>query len=309
MKICFLFPGQGAQYPGMVKDLWEASGGVRELFESASDQTSIDLERLIFEGSEAELKATDKTQIAVTLANLSVSLALRERGIECSGCAGFSLGEYGALHEAGVIRSEDIFSIVKIRGRLMEDASRALDTPSGRAGMAAVIGLSYEEAAEVLKKNQGLQAYLALHNSPSQIVISGTADALKIAQELFDTAGAMKYVALKTSGPFHSPLLEQASLDFSQALASFAFSDPGKPVYSNVTGRLIESGDEARLLCGQQIVSTIQWVAEEQSILDEGYDRFLEVGPGAVLTGLWKRFHKKIRCEPAGKLEQIEKIC
>ena len=308
MKICFLFPGQGAQYPGMARDLWEANNSVRELFELASDQTSLDLKKLLFEGSEEELKATDKTQIAVTLANLAAAVVVRERGIECDACAGFSLGEYAALHEAGVIRRQDLFPIIKIRGELMERASRALDSDAGRAGMAAVIGLSYEEAEQALRGADGLRVYLALHNSPIQIVVSGTARDLQAAEEIFDKAGAMRYIRLKTSGPFHSPLLEEARRGLQEALADYAFADPVKPVYSNVTGRRIGSGAEAKELCAMQIVSTIRWVAEEQSLLNDGCDRLLETGPGTVLTGIWKSFYKKFKCEPAGKLEQIEAL-
>ena len=148
MKTCFLFPGQGAQYPGMGKDLWDASDKVKELFRQASDASGMDLTRLLFEGSEEELKATDKTQVAVTLVNVAASLACRERGLEPAGFAGFSLGEYTALYEAGVLRLEDLFPIVKTRGLLMEKASRGADTAGGRAGMAAVIGLGYPSGPE-----------------------------------------------------------------------------------------------------------------------------------------------------------------
>ena len=126
--------------------------------------------------------------------------------------------------------------------------------------------------------------------------------------EVFEKAGAMRYIRLKTSGPFHSPLLEEARRGLQEALADYAFADPVKPVYSNVTGRRIGSGAEAKELCARQIVSTIRWVAEEQSLLDDGCDRLLETGPGTVLTGLWKSFYKKFKCEPAGKLEQIEAL-
>ena len=159
MKNCFLFPGQGAQYPGMGKDLWESSGKVKELFDTASEVVKMNLKDLLFKGSEEELKATDKTQVTVTLVNLAAGIALKERGIEASGCAGFSLGEYSALHEAGVIGLEELFSIGKSRGELMEKASRNLDARAGagggRAGMAAVLGLPYEEAVGVLEKLAG----------------------------------------------------------------------------------------------------------------------------------------------------------
>jgi len=308
VKTCFLFPGQGAQYPGMGKDLWEASDKVKELFRQASDASGMDLTRLLFEGSEEELKATDKTQVAVTLVNVAAGLACRERGIEPAGFAGFSLGEYTALYEAGVIRMEDLFPIVKTRGLLMEKASRGADTPGGRAGMAAVIGLGYPEALAALDSLKGEKVGLANYSSPSQVVLSGTAEGLAKAEAAFKAAGAKRFIVLKVSGPFHSPLLEEARRGLEEALAGYAFSDPAKPVYSNVTGKRISSGEEARRLCVRQVVSTVLWVEEEKSLLADGFQRCLEVGPGSVLAGLWKAFSKDVPCLPAGKQEEIAKI-
>ncbi|UCF95933.1 MAG: ACP S-malonyltransferase [Spirochaetaceae bacterium] len=310
MKTCFLFPGQGAQYPGMAKDLWETSAKVKDLFSLASDATSMDLQRLLFEGSEEELKATDNTQVAVTLASVAASLVCKEKGIEPEGAAGFSLGEYSALHEAGVIALEDLFPIVKVRGQLMEKAARALDRPGsdGKAGMAAVLGLDYTKATDVLKRLEGKQVYLANYSSPSQIVLGGTAEGLAEAENAFKEAGARRVVVLKVSAPFHTPLLEEARKGLEEILAGTTFSDPVKAVYANVTGKRIASGEEARQLCIRQAVSTVCWVDEEQSLLDDGFTRLLEVGPGSVLGGLWKAFSQAYPCLPAGKLEDIEKI-
>jgi [acyl-carrier-protein] S-malonyltransferase len=308
VKTCFLFPGQGAQYPGMGKDLWDASDKVKELFRRASDASGMDLQRLLFEGSEEELKATDKTQVAVTLASVAASLACRERGLEPAGFAGFSLGEYTALYEAGVLRLEDLFPIVKTRGILMEKASRAADTPGGRSGMAAVIGLGYPEAVKALEPLKGSQVSLANHSSPSQVVLSGTAEGLSAAEAAFKAAGARRFIVLKVSGPFHSPLLEEARRGLEEALAKVTFTDPRSPVYSNVTGKRIGSGEEARQLCVRQVVSTVRWVDEESSILADGFQRCLEVGPGTVLGGLWKAFSKDVPCLPAGKQAEISAI-
>jgi [acyl-carrier-protein] S-malonyltransferase len=310
MKTCFLFPGQGAQYPGMAKDLWESSARVKELFTLASDATSMDLRRLLFEGSEEELKATDNTQVAVTLASVAAGLVCKEKGIDPEGFAGFSLGEYSALYEAGVLALEDLFPIVKIRGQLMEKAARALDTPGsdGRAGMAAVLGLDFAKAEEVLDTLEGKQVFLANYSSPSQIVLGGTAEGLAEAEEAFKEGGARRYVVLRVSAPFHTPLLEEARKGLEEVLSGYTFKDPLKAVYANVTGKRIASGEEARILCVRQAVSTVRWVDEEQSLLDDGFTRFLEVGPGSVLGGLWKAFSRDYPCLPAGKLEDIEKI-
>jgi [acyl-carrier-protein] S-malonyltransferase len=306
MKTCFLFPGQGAQYPGMAKDLWEASQTVRDLFRTASDSSGMDTEKLLFESSAEDLKATDKTQIAITLASLCSSALAREKGIAPQGCAGFSLGEYAALCEAGVIRLEDVFPIVKIRGDIMEKTARGMDSQAGAPGMAAVLGIPAEKVAstvEVLKDG----VYVSNHNSPSQMVISGTAEGLAKAEVALKAAGARRIVRLSISGPFHSPLMSQARKEFDEALVPFVFSDPRLPVYSNVTGKTIRSGAEAKELCGRLLVSMVRWVSVEESLLGDGFDRFLETGPGTVLAGLFKGLSPQARCTAAGTLEGIEK--
>jgi len=307
MKTCFLFPGQGAQYPGMAKDLWEASQTVRDLFRKASDASGMDTAKLLFESSAEDLKVTDKTQVAITLASLCSSTVAREKGITPQGLAGFSLGEYAALCEAGVIRLEDMFPIVKIRGDLMEKAARGLDSTAGAPGMAAVLGIPAERAASAVEALGKDGVFVANHNAPAQVVISGTAEGLAKAEVALKAAGARRIVRLSVSGPFHSPLMSHARREFDEALAPFAFSDPLLPVYSNVTGRVIRSGAEAKELCGKQLVSTVRWVAVEESLLRDGFDRFLETGPGTVLAGLFRGLSPEARCSAAGTLEGIVK--
>ncbi len=307
MKTCFLFPGQGAQYPGMARDLWESSAKARDLFEIASDALQIDAKKLLFESSDEDLKATDKTQVAMTLACLCSSAVLKERGASPAACAGFSLGEFAALCEAGVLRVADVLSIVRIRGQLMEKASRQLDSTDGAPGMAAVLGLPAQKVVDALKPLAAEGVYPANHNSPSQVVVSGTARGLAAAEKELKAAGARRLVRLQVSGPFHSPLLEEARAGFDEALARFSFSDPVVPVYSNVTGKRIGSGEEARRLCGQQLVSMVRWVDVQEALLADGCDQFLEAGPGTVLTGLLRALRPEARCAPAGTLEAIAK--
>ena len=237
MKTCFLFPGQGAQYPGMGKDLFDASASVRELFGQASDATGLDLDALLFRGSAEDLQATNRTQIAVTLVNLAVARVLAERGVAAHGYAGFSVGEYAALAAAGVIADADLFRIVQARGEAMEAASRGADTAAGPAGMAAVIGLAPERVSAALADVDG--AYAANFSSPAQVVLAGTAEGLAAAEQACTAAGARRFVPLKVSGPFHSPLIESARVRFAEVVAGFTFHDPAQPVYANVTGKRI----------------------------------------------------------------------
>ncbi|HVP20149.1 MAG TPA: ACP S-malonyltransferase [Spirochaetia bacterium] len=307
MKYCFLFPGQGSQYPGMAKDLWEKLPAVRDLFAKAADASGTDAQKLLFDSTAEELKATDKTQIAITIANLAASAALKAAGIAPRGCAGFSLGEYAALCEAGVVSLHDVFPIVKLRGMLMEKAARSLDADSGAPGMAAVLGLPTDKVASAMESLAGAGVFLANQNSPTQVVVSGTATGLAKAEKVFKETGAKRFVRLSVSGPFHSPLLSDARRAFDEALAGYTFADPKVPVYSNVTGAAIRSGEEARRLCGEQVMSPVRWVSVEQSLFADGFDRFFETGPGTVLTGLMKALSPQAVCLPAGTADAIEK--
>ncbi|MBN2049862.1 MAG: ACP S-malonyltransferase [Spirochaetales bacterium] len=305
MKRCFLFPGQGAQYPGMAKDLYETHIAVRELFELASDAVEQDLTHLLFEASEEELKQTENTQVAITLASLSARRSLLEAGISSDGTAGFSLGEYSALADAGVLDEGDVMVLVRHRGRVMAEAAMNLAGHGNPPGMAAIIGLSYED---ILSALEGLDAYPANVNAPNQIVLSGTDAALSAAEGRLKELGARRVIRLKVSAPFHCPLMEEAKEAFKDLIGGFSFRDPEKPLFSNVTGGRISSGTEARDLCLEQIVKPVLWVNEEQAVLQAGFEQCLEVGPGKVLTGLWKSVSSDIPCLPAGTRDDISSI-
>jgi len=287
----------------MGMDLWDASQKVRDLFQLASGTAGFDVRHVLSNGSAEDLAATDKAQILITLVDLSAAAVLSERGIEPDGCAGFSLGEYAALCTAGVVSAEAVFRIVRVRGELMEKASRGIDTAGGKPGMAAVLGMPAEKAAAVAAGIEGV--FVANHNSPVQLVLSGTAAGLSRAEELLKAQGAKRFIRLKVSGPFHSPLMEGARAAFEAALAGFAFADPLLPVYSNVTAGPVASGAEARALCGRQVVSPVRWVDEESRLAADGYVAFREAGPGTVLTGLFKALRPDVDCRPAGTMEDI----
>ena len=308
MKRCFLFAGQGAQYPGMGKDLWESSSKVKELFALASDATGIDCQRLLFEAGEDELKVTTNTQVAVTLVNVAAATVLSERGVTAEATAGFSLGEYSALHQAGVIRLQDLFPIVRARGQFMEEASRGADTAAGPSGMAAVLGLDPDRAAEVVAPLASEGVYAANFSSPKQVVLGGTAEGIDAAEAAFKEAGARRVVRLKVSGPFHTPLIEEASTRLAETLSGYEFSEPRMPVYANVTGDRVESGQAARELCVRQVVSPVRWVDLVGALRRDGSDTFYEVGPGSVLSGLWRGFGVEEPCTPVGTVEQIDAV-
>lgn len=305
MKTAFLFPGQGTQYPGMAKDLYDASASVRDLFALASDTTGIDTKRLVFEGSEEELKETINTQISVTLANLSVAAVLAERGIQAEGVAGFSLGEYAALVQAGVLTAEQVFPLVKRRGQYMTVACEALDRSAGAPGMAAIIGLTPEKIDETLAAAKIPDLFGANYNSPHQTVIAGTAAGLTAGIEALKAAGARRAIVLKLAGPFHSPLLSSAARALEEDLQSVVFQEPKLALFSNVTGAPVKTAAEAKALAVRHVTSPVRWTTEEKAIQDAGFDRILEVGPGSVLSGLWSAFNEALPVHPVGKLEQI----
>ncbi|MFP4113484.1 MAG: ACP S-malonyltransferase [Spirochaetota bacterium] len=313
MKRCFLYPGQGAQFVGMGKDLYDRYPDVQELFALASERAGFDLPQLVFSGTEEEIKSTDKSQVAITAVNLAARRVLARRGIVSAATAGFSLGEYAALVDAGILSEADALSLVVDRGRIMEEVSRSLDAAEGAAGMAAVLGIDVDAIQQALAGAGVGDVYPANLNSPVQTVLSGTAAGLEAAATVLKEAGARRVVRLKVSGPFHSPLMDEARVRFSESLAEVEFRDPEKPVYSNVTGSLINTGAEARTLCADQLVKPVRWVDEEALIARDDYDELLEVGPGEVLSGLWRAYlkvHSDVMtpCLAAGTVEQIAAI-
>ncbi len=304
MKTCFLFPGQGAQYPGMARDFYETSKAVRDLFALASDASAMDLKKLMFEGSEEDLKQTRSTQIAVALAGVASATCAREHGVLPDGCAGFSVGEWPALAEAGVVSYGDMFRLVAERGRLMEEAGKR----SGGSTMSAVLSLSPEAIEEAIRKAGLANVWVANYNSPTQSVISGTEADVAAAEQAVKAAGAKRAIRLKVSGAFHSPIMAYARDGFAEAVAGVSFGDPKIALFSNVTGRRISGGSEAKALAVSQIVSPVRWIDEEAAILEEKPIFCAETGPGTVLGGLWKSVGGDVPCYPFGTLDQVAAI-
>jgi len=304
MKTCFLFPGQGAQYPGMGKDFYETSTAVRELFDLASEAAKTDLKKLLFNGTEEELKQTRNTQLAVALVGAAAALSAREHGMPADGCAGFSVGEWPALAEAGVIGPEDMFRLVGERGRLMDEAGRR----SGGSTMSAVLNLA-PEAIEAAIAAAGLKnVWVANYNSPTQSVISGTEVDVAAAELAVKAAGAKRAIRLKVSGAFHSPIMAYARDGFAEVVSDVEFHDPKIALFSNVKGAAVTSGAEAKKLAVEQIVSPVRWIDEEKAIMAAGFEQCVETGPGTVLAGLWKAIGASQGCHACGTLDDLVAI-
>ncbi|MDR3161331.1 MAG: ACP S-malonyltransferase [Spirochaetaceae bacterium] len=338
----FLFPGQGAQYQGMALDLFEAGGtAVRELFTLASDIMGRDMKALLAEADGETLKRSDISQPAITLANLAAARYLEERGIRPVAVAGFSLGEYAALVAASVIDAAECLRLVKIRGAAMQEASDRLGAAGGNPGMAAILGLSPEKVEALIAEWRiaGLpDLYGANFNSRTQVVVSGTAEALAEAERRFKEAGARRVVRLPVAGPFHSPLMAAAADAFAPALEAADFKDPAIPLFSNVSGGQVTGYDlpggqvigydvpggqvvgydvsggrvtaaaAAKALALRQITEPVRWTAEEAALAVLGPDAVLEAGPGKVLQGLWKDADTGVPCFAAGTAAEIDAL-
>ena len=326
MNYIYLFPGQGAQYPQMGKDLYDHNPAVRDLFRAAQTEVGFDVADLIFNGTAEELQATDKTQIAVTLVNLAAAQGLQTAGISPIAVAGFSLGEYAAMVTAGILTVADALQAVRIRGAIMEEVSRKSDSDAGKSGLTAIIGISIDEVAQCIDSLHSSEVYIAIKNSPAQTVIGGTYSGLRAAEKACEAAGALRIIPLRVSGPFHTPHMEEARREYEKELATISFSDPHVPIYSNVTAERVRAGNRMRELAAKQLVSVVEWVAEQRALIADSaqnkHRRLLEVGPGSVLRGLWRGLLKEMRreisnesdrellpeCLPVGKIEEIASL-
>ena len=316
MKTFFLFPGQGAQFPGMAIDLLKTGETIKKLFDLASQVTGKNMEEVLVSDADT-LKRTDISQPGITLANLAAAAYLEEKGIKPAACAGFSLGEYAALAAAGVISREDCFYLVNKRGKAMQEAIDNLKAKSGNdaqaalPGMAAVLGLPPGQVEALIGEwtAQGLaDLYAANINSVKQTAISGSAAALAEAEKRFLAAGAKRVVRLQVAGPFHSPFMKEAAEIYKPDLEKIKFNDPVIPVFSNVTGKQIKTGEEAKMLAIWQIEKPVRWTDTETAAANLQPDLLIEAGPGKVLQGLWKDTGSAVPCIGRGTAAEIDKL-
>jgi [acyl-carrier-protein] S-malonyltransferase len=301
VSLALLFPGQGSQHPGMGKALVDGFPEARQAFAEADAALGFPLSEMCFTGSEAELARTENTQPAILTASVAAWRVLEAGGLRPAAVAGHSLGEYSALVAAGALRLPDAVVLVRQRGRFMQEA-----VPEGVGGMAAVLGLSRTAVEALCRESaQGQVVSAANLNGPDQVVIAGHAAAVARVVERAREAGAKRAVPLPVSAPFHCALMEPAAAQLAPLLQATPFSDPRVPVYTNVDAAPVTTGAAAREALRRQVASPVRWEDEVLAMAGDGFSRYLEVGPGKVLTGLVRRIRKDLAVLPAGDPQGI----
>ncbi|MFD0049272.1 ACP S-malonyltransferase [Actinomycetes bacterium NPDC127524] len=302
-KIAFVFPGQGSQIIGMGQDLFEKDEQAKKIFQKADEALNAPLSRLIFNGPQEELTLTVNAQPALVTTSYALFQALSGAGIKPDYTAGHSLGEYSALAASGAISFEDAVTSVRRRGEFMEDA-----VPNGTGSMAAILGMERgllsEVTAEISSKGEPVQ--LANINCPGQIVISGSAEGVRLAGELAKEKGAKRAIPLVVSGPFHSELMKPAAARLQEVLDSISVQDAAVPVISNVTAQPIHKPEEIKEKLIEQLYSPVLWEDSVITLLSLGVDTFIEVGPGKVLSGLIKKIDRKASVYSVSDQESLQ---
>ncbi|MFS8638579.1 MAG: ACP S-malonyltransferase [Gemmatimonadota bacterium] len=301
--VALLFPGQGSQFVGMGRDLAERFPEARAVFEEADDVLGLALSRIMWEGPEEELTATLNAQPAILTHSVAVYRIVASRLGDVAFAAGHSLGEFSAYVAAGALRFDDAVRTVRLRGELMYRSGEA------RPGtMAAILGLD-DAAVEAVCRDASTETEVCVpanYNSPGQLVISGDVKAVERAVELAKAAGARRAVQLNVSGAFHSPLMAVAESGLAERLGEVALERPAFPVVSNVTAEPVDDAATARRLLIQQLTSPVRWTSCMRTILDAGVNRFFELGPGSVLSGLLKRIDRGAEAVTLGTADEIE---
>ncbi len=300
-KIAFIFPGQGAQYCSMGQDFYEKTEIGKEVYDKASELLGFSMPELCFEKND-RLDITEYTQAAMVTTSIAMMRVLEaEKGIKPSVVAGLSLGEYCALAAAGVMSVEDAIKTVRQRGILMQEA-----VPKGLGAMAAILSMEASEIEEVLSGMEGVQ--IANYNCPGQIVISGVKEKVEEANEKLLSAGAKRAIMLNVSGPFHSDMLIGAGEKLGMVLDKVDIKDPVIPYVSNVTAQYVTNKSVVKELLKKQVSSSIRWQQSVETMLTDGVDTFIEIGPGKTLAGFMKKIKRDANVFNIEKLEDLDKL-
>lgn len=302
MKICFVFPGQGSQYVGMGKEIFENFPEVRDVFRVASDVLGYDVAHLCFSGPKEELNKTFRTQPCILTVSTAVSRALVSQGVNPSVVAGHSLGEYSALVVAGVVSFADAVRLTDKRGRFMQEA-----VPEGRGLMAAILGLPRSTVDEICISLSAGYAVPANYNCPEQIVIAGEREAVEEAMRLAKEADAKRVVALAVSVPSHCALMAGASERLAGMLGDITFAAPLIPIVNNADAMFLNSVESIKTSLVRQLSSPLLWEDSIKAIVESGIDTFVEVGPGRVLSGLIRRIEPSVRVFNVEDVKSLEK--
>ena len=296
-KVAFVYPGQGTQYVGMGKELYEKNKRAKELFDKIFNSLDIDLKKVMFEGPEDLLKRTDYTQPAIVSLSLVLTKLLKEKGIEPDYVAGHSVGEFAAFGGANYLSIEDAVKLVAARGRIMREVAEKVN-----GSMAAVLGMDAEKIKEVLKSVDGVVEAVNF-NEPNQTVIAGEKEAVEKACVVLKEAGAKRAMPLAVSGPFHSSLMKEAGEQLKEEAKNYTFNVGKTKIVANTTAELLESDSEVKDEIYRQSFGPVKWVDTINKLKSLGVTKIYEIGPGKVLSGLIKKIDKEVEVE---NIELIE---
>ena len=300
-RIAFLYPGQGAQEVGMAGDFYEKSEEAKAVFDQASSILDFDVREICFQKNDL-LDKTEYTQAAMVTACLAITRELEKRGLYPEMTAGLSLGEYCAIAVAGGMCDLDAIRTVRSRGIFMEHAA-----PEGSGAMSAVLGMDAAVIEDVLNGREGVS--IANYNCPGQIVITGEADAVAEAGTVLKEAGARRVLPLKVSGPFHSPMMRPAGEELAKVFARVSMNPLKIPYVANINAEVITDCGRIEGLLVEQVSGSVRWQQSVETMIREGVDTFVEIGPGKTLTGFLRKIDKNVKAYHIGSWEEAVSVC